>query len=80
MLLVEKNTIGIYNYQGRLTASPRWPNMRLDSLRATQISLSSDTLVVRDSVDPKSNYFFKNKFLLLLPKYFSCSCNRSKQY
>ncbi|EFA04099.2 intraflagellar transport protein 80 homolog [Tribolium castaneum] len=53
MLLVEKNTIGIYNYQGRLIASPRWPNMRLDSLRATHISLSSDTLVVRDSIDHK---------------------------
>lgn len=53
MLLVEKTTIGIYNYQGRLIASPRWPNMRLDSLRITQITLSSDTLVVRDGVDSK---------------------------
>jgi intraflagellar transport protein 80 len=54
MLLVEKSTVGIYNYQGRLVASPRWPNMRLDSLRASQISLSPDTLIVRDSTDPKS--------------------------
>lgn len=53
MLLVEKTTIGIYNYQGRLIASPRWPNMRLDSLQISQISLSSDTLVVRDGVDSK---------------------------
>ncbi|XP_068902733.1 intraflagellar transport protein 80 homolog [Tenebrio molitor] len=53
MLLVEKSTVGIYNYQGRLVASPRWPNMRLDSLRASQISLSPDTLIVRDSTDPK---------------------------
>ncbi|RZC39328.1 intraflagellar transport protein 80 -like [Asbolus verrucosus] len=53
MLLVEKSTVGIYNYQGRLIASPRWPNMRLDSLRSPQITLSSDTLVVRDSADSK---------------------------
>ncbi|KAJ3655370.1 hypothetical protein Zmor_014503 [Zophobas morio] len=56
MLLVEKNNIGIYNYQGRLIAAPRWPNMRLDFLRLSQISLSSDTLVVRDSIDFKCTY------------------------
>ncbi|KAJ8958886.1 hypothetical protein NQ318_019654 [Aromia moschata] len=54
MLLVEKSTAGIYNYQGRLIASPRWPNMRLDYLRSSHISLSPDTLAVRDVSDVKT--------------------------
>lgn len=57
MLLVEKSAIGVYNYQGRLIASPRWPNMRLDCLRASHISMSSDTLAVRDIGDTKGKVF-----------------------
>lgn len=53
MLLVEKSTVGVYNYQGRLIASPRWPNMRLDCLRLPHISVSSETLAVRDIGDTK---------------------------
>ncbi|XP_044766624.1 intraflagellar transport protein 80 homolog [Coccinella septempunctata] len=56
MLLVEKHNINLYNYQGRLIATPRWPNMRLETLKNSHISLSSDTLVVRDSVDAKIIY------------------------
>ncbi|XP_028134909.1 intraflagellar transport protein 80 homolog isoform X1 [Diabrotica virgifera virgifera] len=54
MLVVEKTTVGIYNYQGRLIASPRWPNMRPDHLKNALITLSSDTLAVRDSIDSKT--------------------------
>ncbi|CAG9859174.1 unnamed protein product [Phyllotreta striolata] len=53
MFLIEKNSASIYNYQGRLVASPRWPNMRLDHVQASTVALSSDTLVVRDAGDPK---------------------------
>lgn len=56
MLLVEKHNINLYNYQGRLIATPRWPNMRLETLKISHISLSSDTLVVRDAGDPKIVY------------------------
>lgn len=56
MLLVEKHNINLYNYQGRLIATPRWPNMRLETLKASHISLSSDTLIVRDSGDAKIIY------------------------
>ncbi|ENN80884.1 hypothetical protein HUJ04_005931 [Dendroctonus ponderosae] len=51
MLLIEKNTVSIYNYQGKLIAQPRWPNMRVDSIKAPLISLSDDMLAVRDSID-----------------------------
>ncbi|KAJ8916293.1 hypothetical protein NQ315_016434 [Exocentrus adspersus] len=54
ILLVEKSTVGLYNYQGRLVASPRWPNMRLDYLRSSHLSLSPDTLAVRDTSDMKT--------------------------
>lgn len=53
LLLVEKTTVGLYSYQGRLAASPRWPNMRLESLRSQSVALSPDTLVVRDVADAK---------------------------
>ncbi|KAL3274989.1 hypothetical protein HHI36_019763 [Cryptolaemus montrouzieri] len=56
LLVIEKNHVNLYNYQGRLTASPRWPNMRLETLKSSHISLSSDTLIVRDSGDPKVIY------------------------
>lgn len=54
MLVVEKSAVGVYNYQGRLIASPRWPNMRLDYLKMSHISLSPDTLAIRDIGDTKS--------------------------
>lgn len=57
MLLVERSTIGLYNYQGRLIASPRWPNMRLETLRTHHITISPDTMVVRDVADTKSTVF-----------------------
>lgn len=60
MLLVEKTTVGVYNYQGRLIASPRWPNMRLDCLRSSYISISSDILAVRDIGDNKSKFLMES--------------------
>ncbi|XP_060517914.1 intraflagellar transport protein 80 homolog [Cylas formicarius] len=54
MLLVERSTVGVYSYQGKLKASPKWPNMKLDGVRVAHISLSSDTLVVRDVNDQKA--------------------------
>ncbi|CAG9768961.1 unnamed protein product [Ceutorhynchus assimilis] len=54
MLLIEKNTVGLYNYQGKMISQPKWPNMRLDSIKAPLISLSNDLLAVRDANDQKS--------------------------
>ncbi|KAL1513318.1 hypothetical protein ABEB36_002740 [Hypothenemus hampei] len=53
MLLIEKHSIGIYNYQGKLIGQPRWPNMRLDSIKLPLVSLANDTLAVRDANDQK---------------------------
>ncbi|XP_057652979.1 intraflagellar transport protein 80 homolog [Diorhabda carinulata] len=56
MLLVERNTVGVYNYQGRLTSTPRWPNMKPDQLKNATVTISSDTLAIRDSTDTKNIY------------------------
>ncbi|KAF5282730.1 hypothetical protein FQR65_LT02727 [Abscondita terminalis] len=56
LVLVERSTVSVYNYQGRLVASPRWPNMRLEILRASHISLSVDTLAVCDVSNLKTIY------------------------
>lgn len=64
MLVVERSNASIYNYQGRLVASPRWPNMRLEHLRNNHISLASDSLAIRDSTDLKSMQVKLIKFLL----------------
>jgi len=56
MILIEKTNVGIYNYQGKLVGQPRWPNMRLENIRSALISISNDTLAVRDANDAKSNF------------------------
>lgn len=56
MLLLEKN-INLYNYQGKLVASPRWSNMKPEGIRQPHISISNDTLAVRDASDGKSTYY-----------------------
>lgn len=56
LLIIERSSASVYNYQGRLIASPRWPNMRLDLLRSAHISLSNDTLAVRDTSDLRTIY------------------------
>lgn len=56
-LLIEKLTISLYNYYGKMIASPRWPNMKLDLIRDGQISISPDTLVVCNGTDGKSKWF-----------------------
>lgn len=68
MLLIEQKTIGIYNYQGKLIAQPRWPNMRVDCIKAPLISLSNDTLAVRDINDQTSirNWFYFQIYLLTM--------------
>lgn len=53
MLLLEK-TINLYNYQGKLVATPRWPNMKVEGIRQPHVSISNDTLAVRDASDVKS--------------------------
>ncbi|KAL0273596.1 UNVERIFIED_CONTAM: hypothetical protein PYX00_006229 [Menopon gallinae] len=52
-LLVERSSINIYSYDGRLLNSPKIPGMNFDMLDSSQISLSPETLAVLCQTDDK---------------------------
>ncbi|GLG95764.1 F-box-like/WD repeat-containing protein ebi [Gryllus bimaculatus] len=58
-LLVEKTTAGLYSYEGRLLCSPRWQAMQPDTLNESSVSISPDTIAVRDQVDDKVVLLFE---------------------
>uniref|UniRef100_A0A7M4ELG6 Intraflagellar transport 80 n=1 Tax=Crocodylus porosus TaxID=8502 RepID=A0A7M4ELG6_CROPO len=58
-LLIDGGGIYIYSYDGRLISSPKFPGMRTDILNAQSVSLSNDTLVIRDKADEKVIYLFE---------------------
>lgn len=43
-----------FSYEGRLISSPKFPGMRADILNATSVSLSNDSIAIRDKSDEKS--------------------------
>ncbi|NWH45804.1 IFT80 protein, partial [Fregata magnificens] len=58
-LLVDGGGLYLYSYEGRLISSPKFPGMRTDILNAQAVSLSNDTLAVRDKADEKVIYIFE---------------------
>ncbi len=48
----------LYSYDGRLVSSPKWAGMRAETLNINTVSISNDTIAVRDN-DQKSNYRLK---------------------
>jgi intraflagellar transport protein 80 len=57
-LLVEATGLHLYSYEGRLLCSPKWPGMRPEMLTSATVSLSTDTIAVRDQTDEKSVHLF----------------------
>ncbi|KAB5535534.1 hypothetical protein PHYPO_G00118800 [Pangasianodon hypophthalmus] len=57
-LLVDGGGIYVYSYEGRLVSAPKFPGMRTDILNAQTVSLSNDTIAVRDKTDEKVVYLF----------------------
>ncbi|XP_059507047.1 intraflagellar transport protein 80 homolog isoform X2 [Stegostoma tigrinum] len=55
-LLLDGAGIYLYSYEGRLISSPKFPGMRTDILSSQTISLSNDTIAVRDKADDKVIY------------------------
>ncbi|XP_065217449.1 intraflagellar transport protein 80 homolog isoform X2 [Planococcus citri] len=51
--LVEPSSVNIYSYDGRNASTPKWPNMLCDLISDDMISLSNDTLAIRDQIDDK---------------------------
>ncbi|XP_068262674.1 intraflagellar transport protein 80 homolog isoform X3 [Nyctibius grandis] len=58
-LLVDGGGLYLYSYEGRLISSPKFPGMRTDILNAQTLSLSNDTLAVKDKADEKVIYIFE---------------------
>lgn len=52
-LLVERSSINIYSFDGRLLNSPKIAGMNFDMLDSSQISLSPDTLAILGQNDDK---------------------------
>ncbi|XP_076590790.1 intraflagellar transport protein 80 homolog isoform X2 [Chaetodon auriga] len=52
-LLVDGAGLYTFSYEGRLISSPKFPGMRADILNAQCVSLSNDTIVIRDKSDEK---------------------------
>lgn len=57
--IVERTSVNIYNYQGRMVLAPRWNALNPEALNHSQISLSSDMLAVCDQTDRKCVNFFE---------------------
>ncbi len=52
-LVVDSSSVYVYTYEGRLVSSPRFPGMRTDILNRTTVTLSDDTVAIRDKTDEK---------------------------
>lgn len=52
-LLVDGAGLCTFSYEGRLISSPKFPGMRADILNAQVVSLSNDTIAIRDKSDEK---------------------------
>lgn len=52
-LLVDGAGLYLFSYEGRLLSSPKFPGMRADILNAQVVSLSNDTIAVREKSDEK---------------------------
>ncbi|PWA20251.1 hypothetical protein CCH79_00003920 [Gambusia affinis] len=57
-LLVDGSGLYTFSYEGRLMSSPKFLGMRADVLNAQVVSLSNDTIAIRDKSDEKVILFF----------------------
>lgn len=52
-LIVDDAGLQIYSYEGRLISAPKIQGMRTDVLNEQTVSLSNDTLAIKDRKDEK---------------------------
>ncbi|XP_051966276.1 intraflagellar transport protein 80 homolog isoform X2 [Xyrauchen texanus] len=58
-LLVDGAEVYVYSYEGRLVSSPKSPGMRMDILNSQSVSLSNDTIAIRDTTDERVVFLFE---------------------
>ena len=57
-LIVESLAVYVYSYEGRLLCSLKWPGKRPEALSRQSISLSTDSVAIKDQSDEKSVHLF----------------------
>lgn len=57
-LLVDGGSLYLYSYEGRLISTPKIPAIRTDILNEQTVSLSNDTIAIKDKTDEKLIYLF----------------------
>nr|KAG5699070.1 hypothetical protein BaRGS_017753 [Batillaria attramentaria] len=57
-LMVDGAGVYVFSYDGRMVCSPKHQGMKADILNAQTITLSNDTVAIRDKVDEKVIYIF----------------------
>ncbi|CAH2247409.1 intraflagellar transport 80 homolog [Pelobates cultripes] len=57
-LLVDGGSLFLYSYEGRLISTPKVSGMRIDNLNSQTVSLSNDTIAIKDKGDEKFIYLF----------------------
>ena len=58
-ILVDDTGLQVYSYEGRLISTPRYNGMRPDLLNKQIVTISNDTIAIRDRTDEKALYFFE---------------------
>lgn len=58
-LIVDGNCIYVYSYDGRLVCTPKYSGMRASTLNPQTVSISNDTIAIRDKTDEKVTYVFE---------------------
>ncbi|KAI8620753.1 WD40-repeat-containing domain protein [Chytriomyces sp. MP71] len=59
-LIVDNATgIQVFSYEGRLICSPKYPGLRPEFITSPSITLSNDTLAIKDRADEKLIYIFE---------------------
>lgn len=55
LLLVERTSLSLYNFEGRLLSSPRWASLNTATLNPSHITLGPECIAARDQADDKGN-------------------------
>ncbi|PIK56093.1 putative intraflagellar transport protein [Apostichopus japonicus] len=56
--IVDNGGLHLYTYEGRLVSSPKYAGMRPDTLSTLTLSISNDTVAIRDKTDEKLVHLF----------------------
>lgn len=65
-LIVEFNTLSLYNYQGRLLGTPRWKGCTEEPLCIPCLSLCADTLVIRNQSNEKCKIYIYTIYVIIV--------------